>query len=272
MAHDVAGAEVHEAETVDPGEHPLEAEQAALAVGDVDLRGVAGDDDLRAEADAGEEHLHLLGRGVLRLVEDDEAVVQRAAAHERERRDLDGLAFEQLLRALGLDHVVERVVQRAQVRIDLGHQVAGQEAEALTGLDGRTGEDDPLHLLGLQRLDGHRHRQPALAGAGRAEAEGDHVVAGWRRCSASGPPSSAGPARPLRAAHDVVGQHRARPLVLADHVDRTREAGVVEVLAALDAAATSSSISRPAASASGPSRWISLPRTISRAAGNACSI
>ena len=134
-------------------------------------------DDLGPEPDAGQEHLHLLGRGVLRLVEDDEAAVQRAAPHEGERRDLDGLALEQPLRALGLDHVVERVVERAQVRVDLGHEVAGQEAEPLAGLDRRPGEDDALHLLVLQRLHGHGHGQPALAGARRAEAEGDDVAA-----------------------------------------------------------------------------------------------
>ena len=33
------------------------------------------------------------GDGVLRLVEDDEAVIERAAAHEGERRDLDGAAL-----------------------------------------------------------------------------------------------------------------------------------------------------------------------------------
>ena len=71
------------------------------AAGQVDLGDVAGDDGLGAEADAGEEHLHLLGRRVLRLVEDDEAVVQRAAAHERERRHLDGAPLEQARRALG---------------------------------------------------------------------------------------------------------------------------------------------------------------------------
>ena len=152
-------------------------DQPAAAAGHVDLGGVAGDDRLGAEADAGEEHLHLLGRGVLRLVEDDEAVVERAAAHEGQRRHLDRLALEQALRALGLDHVVERVVERAQVGVDLGHQVAGQEAEPLAGLDRRAGEDDALDLLGLQRLHGHGHGQPALAGAGRAEAEGDDVLA-----------------------------------------------------------------------------------------------
>ena len=104
------------------------------------------------------------------------------------------------LRALGLDHVVERVVERAQVGVDLGHEVAGQEAEALAGLDRRAGEDDALHLLGLQRLHRHGDRQPALAGAGRAEPEGDDVAGGWRRRSASARSSSGARCGPWRRA------------------------------------------------------------------------
>ena len=214
-------AEVHERQPLDAGEHPLQAEQPALAVRHVDLGDVAGDDDTRAEADAGEEHLHLLGRRVLRLVEDDEAVVERAAAHERQRGDLDGLALEQALRALGLDHVVQGVVQRAQVRVDLGHQVAGQEAEALAGLDRRAGEDDPLDLLGLQRLDGHRHGQPRLAGAGRADAERDDVLGdGVDVALLAGRLGSDLAA--LGAAQDVLGEDLARPLVVVDHADHPR--------------------------------------------------
>ncbi len=50
--------------------------------GDVDLRGVAGDDGLGPEPDPGEEHLHLLGRRVLRLVEDDERRVERVVGDQ----------------------------------------------------------------------------------------------------------------------------------------------------------------------------------------------
>ena len=113
--------------------------QARLAGRQVDLGDVSGDHGLGPEADAGEEHLHLLGGGVLRLVEDDEGAVQRATAHERQRRDFDRVAFEQLERAFGREHVVERVVERAQVRVDLGEHVAGQEAESLAGFDRRAG-------------------------------------------------------------------------------------------------------------------------------------
>ena len=86
------------------------------------------------------------GARVLRLVEDDEAVVQRASAHEGQRRDLDHAALEVLGHALGLEHVVQRVEQRPQVGVDLGHQVAGQEAQPLAGLDRGAGEDDAVDL------------------------------------------------------------------------------------------------------------------------------
>ncbi len=105
--------------------------------GQVDLGDVAGDDHLRAEAEPGEEHLHLLGRRVLRLVEHDERVVERATAHVRERRDLDRAGGEQLRHELGVHHLVERVVERPQVRVDLVGQRAGQEAEPLPRLDRR---------------------------------------------------------------------------------------------------------------------------------------
>ena len=73
----------------------------------------------RTEADARQEHLHLLDGGVLRLVEDDERVVERAAAHEGERRDLDDLPLDRARDAVEAEHLVQRVVHRAQIRIDL---------------------------------------------------------------------------------------------------------------------------------------------------------
>ena len=130
---------------------------------------------LRLRAEAGEEHEHLLGGGVLRLVEDDKGAVQRAPAHVGERSDLDDAALHVALHFLGLEHVVQRVVERAQIGHDLFLQVARQKAERLAGLDGGAGEDDARDLLLFQRGDGHGHGEVGLAGAGGADAE-DHVV------------------------------------------------------------------------------------------------
>ena len=109
-----------------------------LAARQIDLGRIAGDDHLGVLAQAGQEHLHLHRGGVLRLVEDDHGIGERAAAHEGERGDFDDARGDAALDMLGPHHVVERVVERAQIGIDLLLHVAGQEAEALAGFDRRT--------------------------------------------------------------------------------------------------------------------------------------
>ena len=151
------------------------AQAALLPLGQVDLGDVAGDDGLGADADAGQEHLHLFRRRVLRLVENDEGVVQRPAAHEGERGDLDGALFVELADPVVAHQVVQRVVERAQVRVDLLGQVAGQEAQAFAGFDGRPGQDDALDQIAFEGIDGGSDGEIGLAGAGRADAEGDVV-------------------------------------------------------------------------------------------------
>ena len=82
----------------------------------------------------------------------------------------------QPLGALDLDHVVERVVQRPQVRVHLLLQIARQESQLLAGFDRRPREDDAAHALRQQKRHGLRHRQVRLAGAGRSDAEDDVVL------------------------------------------------------------------------------------------------
>src|SRR5712692_11103893 len=130
MAHHILRAELGERDAAHAGEDPARLDQAALlAAREVDLRDVAVHHRLGAEADAREEHLHLLGGGVLRFVEDHEGMVERAPAHVGERRELDGAALEELAGFLEAHQVVERVVQRPQIRIDLLRAVTRQKAE-----------------------------------------------------------------------------------------------------------------------------------------------
>ena len=220
VAYDVGAGEAAEGDVLDAVEDALDHAQPGLgARRQVDLAGVAGDDDPRAEAEAGQEHLHLLGRRVLRLVEDDEGVVERATAQERQRRDLDGAGGQQLGDGLGVDHVVQRVVERAQVGVDLLAERAGQEAEPLPRLDGRAAQDDPVDLLGLQRLHGLRHREVGLAGAGGADAEGDR--AGVDRLDVALLVERLRADRAAAVGQDVEAQHVGRALLRlgAQHLD-----------------------------------------------------
>ena len=63
------------------------------AIREVDLRDVTGNDHFGAKAQAGQEHFHLFRRGVLRLVQNDEAVVQCPSAHISQRGNLDVAAL-----------------------------------------------------------------------------------------------------------------------------------------------------------------------------------
>ena len=227
VAHDVLAAEPHELDALDVAEDVSDDDQPGLLLArQVDLGDVAGDDHLRAEPEPGEEHLHLLGRGVLRLVEDHEGVVQRAPAHERQRCDLDHAALEMLGDLLGVDHVVQRVEQRPQVGIDLRHQVAGQEAEALAGLDRRARQDDPVDLLAAQRRSRQRDGEERLAGAGRPDPERDGALADRVDVAllADRPRRDARRAVPP----DHVVEHRGRRAVGIQHPDHGGQRRLVE--------------------------------------------
>ena len=177
MPNHVLAGEIAERDIVDvleDGPHAFEARDAARQV---ELGHVARDHHLRAEAQAREEHLHLLRRGVLRLVEDDEAVVQGAPAHERERGDLDDAALDELRGALHVGHVEQRVVKRADVGIHLLGEGSGQKAQALPRFHHGAREDDAANLLALERSHGHGHGEVRLAGARGPDAERDGMLA-----------------------------------------------------------------------------------------------
>ena len=147
------------------------------ALREIHLRYVARDDHLGAEAEAREEHLHLLGGGILRLIQDDERVVKGTAPHECQGCYLDYTALQVRLELRRIDHLVERVVERPEVGIYLGHHVAWQVPERLAGLDSRPGQYDPGHLAPVQSLDGQGHGQVRLACARRPDTEDNLMLA-----------------------------------------------------------------------------------------------
>src|SRR5687767_8302576 len=153
LAHQPVPDDVHirqvvERNSLDAGQDPLDLNQSRfLTRRQVDLGLVAGDDGSRIHAKTRQEHLHLRTRGVLCFVEDDEGVAQRTATHVGQRRDLDHAHLQCALHPLSGHHVFERVIEGAQVWIDLRLHVSREEAEALACFDRRPGEDDPFDAL-----------------------------------------------------------------------------------------------------------------------------
>ncbi len=140
---------------------------------------------------------------------------------------------EQTLGSLRLEDVVQGVVERAQVGIDLRHQIAGKEPQALPGLDRRPGEDDPVDLVGLQGLDGESDGQVRLSRAGGPHAERDDVAGDGVRVALLARrlrPDGLAPGRP----HHLGGEDFGRAHILLDHVDGPSHLGRVESLARLE--------------------------------------
>ena len=176
VADDIFFAELGAADAFDPAaDFKSFNEAAAFAGRQINLRDVAGDDSFGVEAEARQKHFHLFTGGVLRFVEDDERIVERAAAHEGERRDFDNSLLEKRFELVGVEHFVKSVVERAHVGIDFFLERAREEAQFFAGFDGGTREDDAVDLLGEQSADGHGYREIGLAGAAWADAE-NHVV------------------------------------------------------------------------------------------------
>ena len=143
------------------------------ATGKVDLREVPRDDHLRAHAEAREEHLHLLRCGVLRFVEDDDGITQRATTHEGQWGDLDDARIHEVLELGGGDEFAEGVIERLEVGVELVLHLAREEAELLACFDGRAGEDDTAYLLCLEGFDRKTDGDEGLprAGSTRGEAQ-----------------------------------------------------------------------------------------------------
>src|SRR5579863_5285389 len=98
MTHHIPVGKVAERDTLHPIENVDRIEQARLAwIRQIDLRNVARDHSFRVVPHARQEHLHLLDRGVLRLIHDDERIVESAPAHKRKRRNLNDILLEHLV-------------------------------------------------------------------------------------------------------------------------------------------------------------------------------
>ena len=177
MAHNVFFGKIALGNALDLLQHMQRIHKAAAgAFRQVDLGHIAGHNDLGTHAHAGQEHFHLLRRGVLCLVQNDEGVVQRTAAHIGQRGHLNDLFFHQTLICFSTQHIKQTVIQRAQIRVHLLLQITGQKTQFLPCFYRRAGQHDAGHLLGLEGLYGHSYGEVGLTGARRADTKGDGIV------------------------------------------------------------------------------------------------
>ena len=96
---------------------------------------------------------------------------QGAPAHEGERRDLDHARLHAALDHPGIHEILQGVVDRAKIGIDLFAHVARKKPQPLASLDGGARKDQPLDRALFEQGHGMADREPRLSGAGRARGE-----------------------------------------------------------------------------------------------------
>src|SRR6266542_325433 len=178
VANDVRFAQILEADAIDSLKNPLDLHQSGfLASRQIDLSLIARDDSLRVNSEPRQEHLHLRVGCILCLVEDDECIGERAAAHVGERCDLYRPRLERLLYSLVRHHVLERVVKRTKIRIHFCLEIAREKAKALAGFNGWTRENYAANAFPRQRIHCGCDCEVRLPSARRSDAN-DNVVVG----------------------------------------------------------------------------------------------
>src|SRR5262245_39094105 len=171
MPHHILFIEMDKRDSFDPQNHvACFDEPGAFSCRQIDLCDIARDHGFAVISDSGEEHLHLLGSGVLCLVENHERVIQSTAAHKRDWRDFDDAALEVTVDSLDVEHVIQRVVEWFQIRIDLFLQRPRQEAEPFPCFYGWPREYNTIHLFFEQGSYRHTHSKIGLAGTSRTDA------------------------------------------------------------------------------------------------------
>lgn len=178
MPDDIGFVEVEESDARDILEGRGGFGQAAVFIaGEVDLGKVAGDGAFGVRAQAGQEHEHLFGRGILGFVENDKRASESSSAHISEGSDFDNPFIDIALGFLEVHEIAEGIVERTQVGEDFFGEVAGEKPEGFPRFDGRTSEDDAFDFFLFESFYGEGDGEVSFSGSCGAEAESDIVRA-----------------------------------------------------------------------------------------------
>ena len=123
-----------------------------LSIRQVNLRQVSGYDYLGVKSNTGQKHLHLRLRRILRLIQYDKRIIQCPSSHIGERRDLYYTPFQIFGNRFRSHHLIQSIIERTQIGIDLTLQVSRQKTQLFPGLNRGSCQDNPADLILLKSL------------------------------------------------------------------------------------------------------------------------
>ena len=115
--------------------------------------------------------------GVLGFIQNHKGVVQRPAPHKSQGGHFDHPFFQKPRSGLIVHHVVQSIVEGAEVRVHLFQKISGKESQSLPCFHGRAGQNDAVNLFLGQRSHPHGHGQIGLPRSRRPDTEHDVILA-----------------------------------------------------------------------------------------------
>ena len=177
MTYNILAGQLTESDVIDLLQHLHRHIQTRCGIpGKVLLGCISCDDHLGTEADPGQEHLHLGRCGILCLIQDDEGIIQCTSPHIGKRGNLDEPLLHVFGKAVCAHDLIQCVIKRTQIGIDLALEIARKESQLLACLNGGSGKNDPGNFLIAKSSYCHSHGKIGFAGSGRSHAEHDHLL------------------------------------------------------------------------------------------------
>jgi len=177
MTHNVLIRQGNLPDALDTGKNSRCLHQAAaLALRQVNLRHISRNNRLRAIPDTGQKHFHLLRCRILRFIQNDKRIIQRASAHICQRGNLNQTLFHVFHEIFRAHDFIQRIIQGTQIGVYLLLQISGQKAQLFPRFNGRTGQDNAVHLVIFKGSNRHCHCQIGFPCTGRANAEHNRII------------------------------------------------------------------------------------------------
>jgi len=130
MTDNVLFCQVYEFNSVNVLENLLDFHQTGLPIIiKVDLGNITGNHCLGSFANPCQEHFHLRAGCVLGFIENNEGLIESAAPHESQGGYLNYTHLQQLAYLVRLQHIIQSIIDRSQVRVNLGSNIARKKTE-----------------------------------------------------------------------------------------------------------------------------------------------
>src|SRR5262249_33806072 len=100
-------------------------------------------------------------------------MIQCSPPHICERRNLDNPPIHVPLYFFRFEHIIQRIVQGAQIGEYLLLEIARKKSQGLPRFNRRSSQDYPFDLLLSERVYTHCHREVGLASSSRTHSEYD---------------------------------------------------------------------------------------------------